>query len=129
VTVIRELCRILSKREAAVGLLVRALSAILSMDGDAARHLRPAGARVSPQLRDALREPTLLLDLERGALATSGDSRRYVVKDGRIACDHGVVARQPCQGIPGRSGRALLGIAVTETLEVYLERDQTMDAS
>jgi thiamine biosynthesis lipoprotein len=27
-------------------------------------------------------EPTLLLDLEHGALATSGDSRRYVLKDG-----------------------------------------------
>lgn len=31
---------------------------------------------------DTEREPTLLLDLERGALATSGDSRRYLLKDG-----------------------------------------------
>lgn len=31
---------------------------------------------------DTEREPTLLLDLEHGALATSGDSRRYVLKDG-----------------------------------------------
>jgi len=31
---------------------------------------------------DTDREPTMLLDLESGALATSGDSRRYVLKDG-----------------------------------------------
>jgi FAD:protein FMN transferase len=31
---------------------------------------------------DADREPTLLLDLQHGALATSGDSRRYILKDG-----------------------------------------------
>ena len=31
---------------------------------------------------DALRQATLLLDLERGALATSGDSRRYLLRDG-----------------------------------------------
>jgi FAD:protein FMN transferase len=31
---------------------------------------------------DADREPTMMLDLEHGALATSGDSRRYVLKDG-----------------------------------------------
>jgi FAD:protein FMN transferase len=31
---------------------------------------------------DADREPTMLLNLEHGALATSGDSRRYVLKDG-----------------------------------------------
>ncbi len=30
---------------------------------------------------DTDREPTLLLDLEHGALATSGDSRRYLLKD------------------------------------------------
>jgi thiamine biosynthesis lipoprotein len=31
---------------------------------------------------DTEREPTLLLDLEHGALATSGDSRRYLLRDG-----------------------------------------------
>ena len=31
---------------------------------------------------DADREPSMLLDLEYGALATSGDSRRYLLKDG-----------------------------------------------
>jgi thiamine biosynthesis lipoprotein len=31
---------------------------------------------------DTEREPTLLLDLEQGALATSGDSRRYLLRDG-----------------------------------------------
>ncbi len=31
---------------------------------------------------DAVREATLLLDLEHGALATSGDSRRYLLRDG-----------------------------------------------
>jgi FAD:protein FMN transferase len=31
---------------------------------------------------DADQEPTMLLNLEHGALATSGDSRRYVLKDG-----------------------------------------------
>jgi FAD:protein FMN transferase len=31
---------------------------------------------------DTEREPTLLLDLEHGALATSGDSRRYVLREG-----------------------------------------------
>ncbi len=31
---------------------------------------------------DTVREATLLLDLERGALATSGDSRRFLLRDG-----------------------------------------------
>jgi thiamine biosynthesis lipoprotein len=31
---------------------------------------------------DTDRESTLLLDLEHGALATSGDSRRFLLKDG-----------------------------------------------
>jgi thiamine biosynthesis lipoprotein len=31
---------------------------------------------------DTERESNLLLDLERGALATSGDSRRYLLRDG-----------------------------------------------
>ena len=43
----------------------------------------PRGAwQVGIERPDAVREATLLLDLERGALATSGDSRRYLLRDG-----------------------------------------------
>jgi len=38
--------------------------------------------QVGVERPDTDREPTMLLDLESGALATSGDSRRYVLKDG-----------------------------------------------
>jgi thiamine biosynthesis lipoprotein len=38
--------------------------------------------QVGVERPDTDREPTMLLDLEHGALATSGDSRRYVLKDG-----------------------------------------------
>jgi len=38
--------------------------------------------QVGVERPDTDREPTMLLDLEYGALATSGDSRRYVLKDG-----------------------------------------------
>jgi thiamine biosynthesis lipoprotein len=38
--------------------------------------------KVGVERPDADREATMLLDLEHGALATSGDSRRYLLKDG-----------------------------------------------
>jgi thiamine biosynthesis lipoprotein len=38
--------------------------------------------RVGIERPDTELDPTLLLDLERGALATSGDSRRYLLRDG-----------------------------------------------
>jgi thiamine biosynthesis lipoprotein len=38
--------------------------------------------QVGVERTDAEQEATMVLDLEYGALATSGDSRRYVLKDG-----------------------------------------------
>jgi FAD:protein FMN transferase len=43
----------------------------------------PHGAwQVGVERPDTDREPTMILELERGALATSGDSRRYLLKNG-----------------------------------------------
>ncbi len=47
---------------------------------------------------DTDRQATLILELEHGALATSGDSRRYLLKARR--------ALQPCSRIRARAGRA-----------------------
>jgi thiamine biosynthesis lipoprotein len=57
---------------------------LVNFGGDLrANRPRPQGPwQVGIERPDTEREPTLLLDLEHGALATSGDSRRYVLREG-----------------------------------------------
>jgi FAD:protein FMN transferase len=57
---------------------------LINFGGDLRANRPPPGGpwQVGIERPDAVREATLLLDLEHGALATSGDSRRYLLKDG-----------------------------------------------
>jgi thiamine biosynthesis lipoprotein len=57
---------------------------LINFGGDLRANRRPPRGpwQVGIERPDAVREATLLLDLEHGALATSGDSRRYLLRDG-----------------------------------------------
>ena len=57
---------------------------LVNLGGDLRANRRPSHGpwQVGIERPDTEREPSLLLDLEHGALATSGDSRRYLLKDG-----------------------------------------------
>jgi thiamine biosynthesis lipoprotein len=57
---------------------------LINFGGDLRTNRAPAQAhwRVGIERPDTEREATLLLDLQRGALATSGDSRRFLKKNG-----------------------------------------------
>jgi FAD:protein FMN transferase len=57
---------------------------LVNFGGDLRANLRPSHGpwQVGIERPDTDREATLLLELEHGALATSGDARRYVLKDG-----------------------------------------------
>ena len=57
---------------------------LINFGGDLRANRAPSHGswQVGIERPDALREATMILELERGALATSGDSRRYLLKDG-----------------------------------------------
>jgi FAD:protein FMN transferase len=57
---------------------------LINFGGDLRANRPPSQGswQVGIERPDTDREPTVLLDLEHGALATSGDSRRYLLKDG-----------------------------------------------
>ena len=57
---------------------------LINFGGDLRANRPPAHGpwQVGVERPDADREATMLLDLKHGALATSGDSRRYLLKDG-----------------------------------------------
>jgi thiamine biosynthesis lipoprotein len=57
---------------------------LINFGGDLRANRPPSHGpwQVGVERPDTDREPTMLLDLEHGALATSGDSRRYLLKDG-----------------------------------------------
>jgi thiamine biosynthesis lipoprotein len=57
---------------------------LINLGGDLRTNRAPVDApwRVGIERPDSAGEASLLLDLERGALATSGDSHRYLMKDG-----------------------------------------------
>ena len=57
---------------------------LVNLGGDLRANRRPSHGpwQVGIERPDTEREPSLLLDLEHGALATSGDSRRYLLRDG-----------------------------------------------
>jgi thiamine biosynthesis lipoprotein len=69
-------CELLAARDSAPFLI--------NFGGDLRANRRPPRGpwQVGIERPDAVREATLLLDLEHGALATSGDSRRYLLRDG-----------------------------------------------
>jgi thiamine biosynthesis lipoprotein len=57
---------------------------LINFGGDLRANRPPSQGpwQVAIERPDTDREPTMLLDLEYGALATSGDSRRYLLRDG-----------------------------------------------
>jgi thiamine biosynthesis lipoprotein len=57
---------------------------LINFGGDLRANRPPSHGpwQVGIERPDTDREATLVLDLEHGALATSGDSRRYLLKDG-----------------------------------------------
>jgi FAD:protein FMN transferase len=57
---------------------------LINFGGDIRANRPPSHGpwQVGIERPDTEREPTMLLDLEYGALATSGDSRRYLLRDG-----------------------------------------------
>jgi thiamine biosynthesis lipoprotein len=57
---------------------------LVNFGGDLATHRAPASGawRVGVERPGSDREAALLLDLTQGALATSGDTHRYLLKDG-----------------------------------------------
>jgi thiamine biosynthesis lipoprotein len=57
---------------------------LINLGGDLRTNRAPLRApwRVGIERPDTEREASLILDLQRGALATSGDSRRYLLRDG-----------------------------------------------
>jgi FAD:protein FMN transferase len=65
---------------------------------------------------DTEREPTLLLDLEHGALATSGDSRRYLLRDG-VRYGH---ILDPGTGWPVRGAPRSVTVAASSCTEAGL---------
>jgi FAD:protein FMN transferase len=65
---------------------------------------------------DAEQEAIMLLDLEHGALATSGDSRRYLLKDG-IRYGH---ILNPLTGWPGREAPRSISVAASSCTEAGL---------
>jgi thiamine biosynthesis lipoprotein len=69
-------CELLAARDSAPFLI--------NFGGDLRANRRPPRGpwQVGIERPDAVRDATLLLDLEHGALATSGDSRRYLLRDG-----------------------------------------------
>lgn len=76
---------------------------LINFGGDLLTNRAPSHAlwRVGIERPDTDREATLILDLERGALATSGDSRRFLLKNG-IRYGHLLDPRSgwPVQGAP-----------------------------
>ena len=65
---------------------------------------------------DAEREATLLLDLDHGALATSGDSRRYLLKDG-VRYGH---ILNPLTGWPASESARSITVAASSCTEAGL---------
>jgi thiamine biosynthesis lipoprotein len=76
---------------------------LINFGGDLRTNRAPSEApwRVGIERPDSDREAELLLDLQRGALATSGDSRRFLVKNGvRYGHILNPMTGWPIQGAP-----------------------------
>jgi thiamine biosynthesis lipoprotein len=79
---------------------------LVNFGGDLRANRPPAHGpwQIGIERPDTERDATMLLDLEHGALATSGDSRRYLLKNG-VRYGH---VLNPCTGWPvSRSPRSV----------------------
>jgi len=91
---------------------------LVNFGGDLRANRPPAHGpwQVGIERPDTAREATLLLDLEWGALATSGDSRRYLLKDG-IRYGH---ILDPRTGWPVRDSPRSVTVAASSCIEAGL---------
>lgn len=91
---------------------------LINFGGDLRANRPPAHGpwQVGIERPDTDREATLLLDLEHGALATSGDSRRYLLKDG-IRYGH---ILNPLTGWPAPDSPRSITVAASSCTEAGL---------
>jgi thiamine biosynthesis lipoprotein len=91
---------------------------LINFGGDLRANRPPAHGpwQVGVERPDTDRETTMLLDLEHGALATSGDSRRYLLKDG-IRYSHIV---NPLTGWPDPESPRSVTVAASSCTEAGL---------
>jgi FAD:protein FMN transferase len=93
-------------------------SFLVNFGGDLRANRPPAHGpwQVGIERPDTEKEPILLLDLERGALATSGDSRRYLLRDG-VRYGH---ILHPRSGWPVLGGPRSVTVAASSCTEAGL---------
>jgi FAD:protein FMN transferase len=91
---------------------------LINFGGDLRANRSPAHGpwQVGVERPDTDREATMLLDLRHGALATSGDSRRYLLKDG-IRYGH---ILHPCTGWPVPGSPRSVTVAASSCTEAGL---------
>jgi len=91
---------------------------LINFGGDLRANLPPPTGpwRVGIERPDTDRQPTMLLDLEHGALATSGDSRRFLLKDGKR---YGHIL-DPRSGWPVQDGPRSVTVAASSCTEAGL---------
>ena len=91
---------------------------LVNLGGDLRANRPPAHGpwQVGIERPDSEREPGLLLDLEHGALATSGDSRRYLLRDG-VRYGH---ILDPGTGWPVRGAPRSVTVAASSCTEAGL---------
>jgi thiamine biosynthesis lipoprotein len=91
---------------------------LINFGGDLRANRPPSHGpwQVGIERPDTDREATMLLDLERGALATSGDSRRYLLKDG-IRYGH---VLNPLTGWPAPDSPRSITVAASSCTEAGL---------
>jgi thiamine biosynthesis lipoprotein len=91
---------------------------LINFGGDLRANRPPSHGpwRIGLERPDTEREATMLLDLEHGALATSGDSRRYLLKDG-IRYGH---ILNPLTGWPAPESPRSITVAASSCTEAGL---------
>ncbi len=96
----------------------RAAPFLVNFGGDLRANLAPPGGpwQVGIERPDSDRQATMLLDLECGALATSGDSRRFLYKDGKR---YGHIL-DPRSGWPVQDGPRSVTVAASSCTEAGL---------
>jgi thiamine biosynthesis lipoprotein len=106
--------------DCAYGILAanRAAPFLINFGGDLRANVPPPNGpwQVGVERPDTDRQASLLLDLEHGALATSGDSRRFLLKDGKR---YGHIL-DPRSGWPVQDGPRSVTVAASSCTEAGL---------
>jgi FAD:protein FMN transferase len=96
----------------------RAGAFLVNFGGDLRANRRPPCGRwqIGIERPDTVRDAALVLELEHGGLATSGDSRRFLLKDG-VRYGH---VLDPCTGWPVQGGPRSVTVAASSCTEAGL---------